>query len=144
MTWKATKLKLRFTCTGIICTLEDYFSACCQCRWSLLLMFPPEGWVTSFIRTPLSSAAATMPACVLNAVSACHSWTLRLELPRTIATSGWNATNATPVGKHRLTQIYTPAQNAQNKKGLLPSSSSWGIQVILSIPYLNWLPLEYN
>lgn len=85
-------------------------------------MFPPEGWETSSIRMPSSSAAATMPACVLNAASACRSWTLRLVLPRTIATSGWNATNAAPVGEN--TKAHTDIQTSKectekNKKSKL-------------------------
>lgn len=58
----------------------------------------PAGWVTSSIRRPLSSAAATMPVCVPSAACGCHSWTRRPEWPRTTATSGWNATTAALVG----------------------------------------------
>ena len=56
------------------------------------------GLAISSTRRPLSTVAATMPACAPSAVSACPSWTPRPAWLRTTATSGWSAATAGQVG----------------------------------------------
>lgn len=53
--------------------------------------------VRSFIKKPLNTAAATMPACAPSAPCVSPSWTPRQVLPRATATSGWRRTTVDQV-----------------------------------------------
>lgn len=115
-----------------------------QCRWPDVTPPPsPAGWVTSSIRRPLSSAAATMPVCVQNAASACHSWTHKPAWPRTTATSGWSDTTAALVGKqthihntltHRLAGTIYRHNHSISLNLRIQKQSSWFVFLLDFVP----------
>lgn len=78
---KAFQLSALIRSLSIMICLKSSIMVNCQTSGhisdpeSLTWCYPATGWAISSIRRPLSSAAATMPVCVLKEASACHSWT---------------------------------------------------------------------
>lgn len=80
-----------------IWSLSRLFSVFCLfTSWGLwrsafLFLYLCTDLVISSIKRPLNTVVATMLVCVLSVVCACPSWTLRLGLHKTTATSGWKS-----------------------------------------------------